>query len=97
MISRSAKGRTFANKYAWDDEDDSEEEKGASDPKKEAYVGKKEDDLWWEDVEIGDDTKQSQADIYRILVDNMGTFRWQNPQYALSKHCISDAIYHDNM
>ena len=47
---------------------------------KSKYVGKKQDHLWWEDVKTGKYEHQSSSEIYRILVENMGVFRWQNPQ-----------------
>ena len=78
-INAAAKGRSFANKYA-----------------KNTYVGKKEDDLWWEDVKIpakpGDKTDQSNDEIYRSLVDNMGIFRWQNPQYVIFMHSYDNYV-----
>eukprot|EP01084_Bolivina_argentea_P297701 512921_1 len=40
------------------------------------YVGEKEDNKWWEGVEP--DKQQKEEDIYRILVEKMGAFRWQN-------------------
>eukprot|EP01084_Bolivina_argentea_P288190 494619_1 len=42
---------------------------------KKSYVGKREDNLWWHDVTGA----KKQEQIYRILVEKMGVFRWQNP------------------
>lgn len=96
MINKGAKGRSFANKYFEDDDGDSKEEKGTEDSSNEdvdkkgnngsrsKYVGKREDDSWWSKVEpkLKDESKQTDASIYEILVGNMGIFRWQNPQYV---------------
>eukprot|EP01084_Bolivina_argentea_P242675 407035_1 len=41
------------------------------------YIGKKEDDLWWNHIQPND-KKQEEEEIYRQLVLKMGVFRWQN-------------------
>ena len=48
------------------------------------YVGQKEDEQWWKDVKIDEEEAKKQTDkqIYRILVDKMGVFRWQNAQFC---------------
>eukprot|EP01083_Nonionella_stella_P114533 338747_1 len=43
-----------------------------------SYVGEKEDGTWWSGVTPVRDG-QNALDIYRVLVQNMGVFRWQNP------------------
>ena len=44
------------------------------------YIGKDEDDAWWEEVS----PKQTEGEIYSILIENIGIFRWQNAQYVIS-------------
>ena len=50
--------------------------------KAQKYVGQKEDEAWWKSVEIDPEKAKQQTDkqIYRILVQNMGVFRWQSAQ-----------------
>eukprot|EP01083_Nonionella_stella_P061277 159709_1 len=46
-----------------------------------AYIGKKDDDEWWQDIDSTEIASVNQDDnqIYVKLIQNMGVFRWQNP------------------
>eukprot|EP01084_Bolivina_argentea_P012835 24035_1 len=59
-------------------DDESEDEEKQSDNNltgsKKCYVGKKEDNLWWNEIE----KKRNKDEIYHTLVANMGVFRSQN-------------------
>ena len=52
-------------------------------PGRSGYVGEGEGDKWWKAVESDEKSNQTEDDIYRILVNNTGVFRWQTPQYAI--------------
>ena len=103
-INREAKGRSFANFYELEEKeeepgDDNKESQPSPKPSKNVYVGKREDDLWFSKVDpkLKNESSQTDADVYRILVDNMGIFRWQNPQYVC-KICIisiENIMYYD--
>ena len=43
------------------------------------FVGKTDDSVWWNDIKDEKDENK----IYNTLVENMGVFRWQNPQHVL--------------
>ena len=68
------------SKYDSDDEDSSTNKtQTKSNPS--TYVGKKEDEDWWRKITpIKDD--QTPEEMYRLLVENMGIYRWQNAQYV---------------
>ena len=89
-VTDAAKGRSFANKYPLKDGNNAnvaDDANGATKPKQSVYAGKKEDDLWWKDIEpklpnLVDKQTQTLPEMYHILVRNMGIFRWQNPQFV---------------
>ena len=69
-----------------EEREEREENELKENPPTNTYIGDKEDDLWWKEVKPElpgiDEQTQTYAEIYRILVDNMGIFRWQNPQFV---------------
>eukprot|EP01083_Nonionella_stella_P152390 488390_1 len=61
-------------------EESKETEPPSSPINKIKYIGKKQDDKWWEDANWDTEyNKEKNDQIYRKLVENMGVFRWQNP------------------
>lgn len=46
------------------------------------YIGKNEDEIWWQQVDPSKESEQNNDDIYSILIKNIGIFRWQNAQYV---------------
>ena len=64
------------------DNNEVEEEKAETPEKIIKYVGATQDNQWWEKITVEEDPKQTTDEIYRILVEKMGIFRWQTPQYV---------------
>merc|ERR1711933_389058 len=60
------------------DEKSVETKNSENKPKTTTYAGKKEDEMWLRNVTPNKDD-QTEQEMYKLLVSNMGVFRWQNP------------------
>ena len=88
-LNRFAAGRR--RRYVDIDPVEDVKEDAMENEKKAMYIGLKEDEEWWGHVAPNDDD-QKDEDIYRGLVEKMGVFRWQNPQYVSIFCSVSDRI-----
>eukprot|EP01084_Bolivina_argentea_P018122 33788_1 len=78
--NRYIQGRTSSQEhvYTFSEDDSVNKIQDAKLKTGKKYIGKKEDDNWWDHINPNDE-KQDDEQIYRQLIEKMGVFRWQNP------------------